>query len=70
MHRKLWPKATKAKEGALGKMSKNFQVHFIHVIFLRRKKNYNRAKQLYCDATIIIFRFFIVQFPKKMKTEK
>ena len=55
MRRKLWPK-TPAKEGALGQMSKNFQVYFIHIIFFTKpnKKIYYRAKELYCDATIFV----------------
>ena len=70
MRRKLWPKAH-AKEGTLGQMPKNFQVYFIHMNLLRnQKKIYNRAKESYCDATIFVFRFFIVYLPKKMKTEK
>ena len=53
-------------------MSKNFQVYFIHINFFKKptKKNYNRAKELYCDATIFRFWFFIVYLPKKMETEK
>ena len=45
MRRKLWPKAP-AKEGALGQMSKKFQVYFIHINFFKKpeKKIYNRAK--------------------------
>ena len=71
MRRKLWSKAP-VKEGALGQMSKNFQVYFIHINFLRNqtKKIYNRAKELYCHATIFVFLFFIVYLPKKMETEK
>ena len=69
MLRKLWPKAP-AKEGALGQMSKNFQVYFIHINFFKKqiKKIYNTAKELYCKATIFVFRFFTC--PKKMETEK
>ena len=57
--RKLWPKAP-AKEGALG------HPH-IHINFFKKpnKKIYNRSKELYCDATIFIFGFFIVYWPKK-----
>ena len=53
MREKLWSKAP-VKEGALGQMSKNFQVYFIHINFFKEpiKKIYNRAKELYCDATI------------------
>ena len=66
MRRKLWPKAP-AKEGALGQISKKIQVYFLHIIFFKKpnKKIYNSAKELYCDATIFIFRFFIVYLPKK-----
>ena len=67
MRRKLWP----AKEGALGQMSKNFQVYFIHINFFKKlKKIYNRVKELYCDFTVFVFWFFIVYLPKKIKTEK
>ena len=72
MRRKLWPKAP-TKEGALGEISKKFQVYFIHIIFFNKtdKKIYNRAKELYCDATIFVFWLFIVYLPKKkMETEK
>ena len=56
MRRKLCPKAP-AKEGALGQMSKNFQVYFIHINFFHKpnKKIYDRAKELYCEATIFVF---------------
>ena len=71
MRRKLRPKAP-AKEGALGQMSKNFQVYFIHIIFFKKpnKKIYYRAKELYCDATIFVFWLFIVYLSKKMEIEK
>ena len=36
MHTKLWPKAP-AKEGALDQMSKNFEVYFIRINFLRNE---------------------------------
>ena len=66
MRRKLWPKAP-TKEGALGEISKKFQVYFIHIIFFKKtdKKINNRAKELYCDATIFVFWLFIVYLPKK-----
>ena len=56
MRKKLWPKAT-TKEGALGQISKNFQVYFIHINFFlnQTKIIYNRAKELYCNATIFVF---------------
>ena len=34
------------------------------------EKPNNRAEELYCDATIFVFRLFIVYSQKKMKTEK
>ena len=37
MRRKLWPKAP-AKEGALGRMSKNVKVYFIHLNFFKKPK--------------------------------
>ena len=54
MRRQLWPRAP-AKKGALGRMSKNFQVYFIHIYkFFKetKRKNCNRAKELYCDAKV------------------
>ena len=56
MRRKLRPKAP-AKEGALGQMLENFQVYFIHINLFKKsnKKIYNKAKELYCDATIFAF---------------
>ena len=70
MRRKLWPKIP-AKEGDLGQLSKNFQVYFIHINFLKKpnEKIYNRAEELYCDATI----FFLILYcllAQKMDTEK
>ena len=35
MGRKLWPKAP-AKDGALGQMSKNFQVYIMHINFFKK----------------------------------
>ena len=51
----------------LGQMSKTFEVYFIHINFFktRNKKIFNRAKKLYCDATIFVCWFFIVYLPKK-----
>ena len=63
--RKLWPEAP-AKASTLDQMSKNSQVYFIQIKFLKQpnKKIYNRAKKLYFDATIFVFWFFIVYLPK------
>ena len=71
MRRKLWPKVA-TKEGALGQMLKNFLLYFVHINFSKKpnKKIYNRAKELYCDATIYFFWFFIIYLHKKMETEK
>ena len=51
-------------------MLTNFQVYFIHIVFLRNqiKKNYNRAEELYCSATF--FYSLLSTCPKKMLTEK
>ena len=70
MRRKLWP--TAPAEDVLGQMLKNFQVYFIHINFFKKpiKKMYNRAKELYCNATTLVFWFFIVYLTKKMETEK
>ena len=56
MRRKLCPKAP-VKEGSLGQISKNFQLYFIHINFFKKpnKKIYDRAKKLYCVATIFVF---------------
>ena len=66
MRRKLWPKAP-AKECALGHMSEKFQVYFIHINFFKYQINkiFNRAKEFYCDATILVSLFSIVYLPKK-----
>ena len=71
MRKKLWLKAP-AKEGALGEMSKNFQVHFIRINFFKKpnKKMYSRATELYCDATIFVFDSLLSTCPKKIETEK
>ena len=68
MHRKLWSEAP-AKECALDQIFKKIQVLHTHINFLRNrtKKIYNRAKELYCDATIFVFQFFIVYLSKKKK---
>ena len=48
-------------------MSKIFQVYLIQIIFCKKpnKKVYNRAEELYCDAIIFVFWFFIVYLLKK-----
>ena len=63
MRQKLWPKAP-AKEGAF------FQGYFIHINFLRNQKQFTIEPELYCDAILFIFWFFIVYFQKKMEIEK
>ena len=68
MRRKLWPKVP-AKEGALGQMSKNFQVYFIHINFFQ-KPNLKNLQQSQRDILRCFFLFFIVKLPKKMKSEK
>ena len=50
-------------------ISKNFQVYFIHINFLKKpkKKIYNRVKELYYDATILFFDSSLSTCPKKWK---
>ena len=70
MCRKLWPKAA-AEEDALGQMSKNFQVYFVCIIFFKNEtKKITIQQELYCDAILFVFQFFIVYLPKKMETEE
>ena len=71
MRRELWPKAS-AKEGALDQMSKNYQVYFIRIIFLRNQKKKftiepksNTARLLY-----LFFDYLLSPCLKKMKAEK
>ena len=54
------------------KCRKKFQFYFIHINFFKKpnKKNYNRAKELYCNATIFVFDYLLSTCPKKMETEK
>ena len=74
MRRKLWPKAPVKKGACKGckEISKKFQVYFINIYFFKKpnKKTYNRAKELYCVATIFIFDSILSTSPKKMQTEK
>ena len=51
----------------LGQISKIFQVYFIHINSFKKpsRKIYNTAKEFYCNATIFVFWFFIVDLPKK-----
>ena len=61
------------KSSALGQMSENFQVYFIHILFFKtpNKKIYNRAEEFYYDPTLFVLGFFIVYLPKKkMETKK
>ena len=64
MHTKLWPKAP-AREGALGQMSKNFQVYFIHINFFKKpnKKNVQQSQKFILRCYYIFFLFFIVYLP-------
>ena len=59
--------AQRTYQRALGQMSKNVQVYFIHINFFEKpnKKIYSRAKELSCDVTIFLFWFFIVYLLKK-----
>ena len=63
-----------AKEGALGLMSKNFQVHFIHIKFFQEtklKKRFTIEPTSY--TAMLLYLFFgslLSTFPKKRETEK
>ena len=64
---------TRQRHLALGQMSKTFQVYFLHINFFKKSNNkiYNRAKKLYCDATIFVFfNSLLSTYAKKMETEK
>ena len=69
MRRKLWPKAP-ANEGALGQMSKNFHVYFIHIKFFKKpnKKKITIEPKNY--TVMLLYLFFDSLFstcPKKWK---
>ena len=60
------------KDGALGQVSKNFQVYLIHMNILETKKNYNSAKEQ-SYAAMLLYSFFdslLSSGPKQMETEK
>ena len=60
------------QRGCLGPEVKKFSsLLYTHTFFLKpNKKNYNTAKELYCDRTIFVFWLFIVYSHRKMGTEK
>ena len=59
------------QRGRLGPDVKNFSsLLYTYKLRNQTKKVCNKAKELYCDATIFVFRFFILYLPKKMETEK
>ena len=57
------------QRGCLGPdVKKILSLLYTHTFFKKlivNEKIYNRAKELYCDATIFVFRFFIVYLHKK-----
>ena len=71
MRRKLWPKAP-TKEGALGQMSKNFQVYLTHINFLRNetKKFTIEPKNYTAMLLYLFFDSLSSTCQKKMETEK
>ena len=71
MRRKLWPKEP-AKEGALGQMSKIFQVYFIHIIFFKKpnKKFTIEPKSYTAMLLYLFFDYLLSTCPKKIETEK
>ena len=71
MHRKLWSKAP-SKESALSQMSKNFQVYFIQIFFLRNqtKKFTIELKSFTHFTALLLYLFFdssLSTWPKKKK---
>ena len=71
MRRKLWRKAP-AKDGALGQMSKNFQVYFIHINFFlnTNNKTLQQSQKVILWCYYIFFDSLLSTCPKKMETEK
>ena len=71
MRRKLWPKAP-AKEGALGQMSKNFKVYFIHINFFFeiKQKNFKWNQRFILRCYFIFLILYCLLAQKKMETEK
>ena len=72
MRLKLWPKAL-AEEGALGQMSKNFQLYFIHINFFKKpnKKKFTIEPKSY--TAMLLYLFFdslLSTCLKKMEMEK
>ena len=66
MRRKLWPKAS-TKEGALGQMTKNFEVYFMHINFLRNQtKKITREPTMQCYYTCFLI-LYCVLAQKKWK---
>ena len=47
-----------------GQMSKNVQVYFLHIIFLRNQTK-KKLQSSHCDATVFVCRFFIVDLSQK-----
>ena len=68
MRRKLWPKAP-AKDNALGQMSKNFQVYFIHINFFKKpnKKFTIEPKSYTAMLLYLFFDSLLSTCPKKWK---
>ena len=71
MRKKLWPKVP-AEEGILGQDVKKISSLLYTYNFFKKqtKKIYNRAKELYCYATVFVFDSLLSTCPKKMETEK
>ena len=71
MRRKLWPKAT-AKKGALGQMSKNFQIYFIHINFFKKPyKIITTEPKSYTAMLLYLFFYSLLSTcPKKLETVK
>ena len=57
MHRKLRPKAP-AKEGALGQMSKNFQVFFVYISLFKKPNKKKFTIESKSQSTMLLYLFF------------
>ena len=72
MRRKLRPKAP-VKEGALGPMSKIFQVYFVHINLFEKPNKEKFTIEPKSYTAMLLYLFFdslLSTCPKKMETEK
>ena len=71
MRRKLWRMAP-AKEGAMGQMSKNFQVYFRNINFFKKpnKKKLQYSQRVILRCYYICFLILYCQLAQKKEAEK